>query len=165
MNDINPIKNPIDLPIFTQSEIIAAILIGLFLLLTISLWLFYKYGRKYFGKTNSEIVEPVVEVDYTIELRERLDQVKKLLKIGDYKKFHLEISELLKFYFEKKYNCSALSMTSTELLRLDELSPWQKRKIAEFFEKNDMAKYAGIGLRQEIAEGLLQLSEELINSK
>jgi len=162
MNDINPIKDRIDLPIFTSSEILTMKIVALFIVASIIFWLAWKYGKKYFKKKEDTSINDIQAIDYSELIKEKFRQSKKIFEREDYKEFHLKIADLLRFYFDKKYNCNALMMTSTEINRLSIIPDKQKEKIKIFFEKNDIAKFAGASLEKETARDVLNITEEII---
>ncbi len=165
MNDINSIKEVIDMPIITRGELWFFCIFSFLILSVIGFWLFNKYLKKYFFKEKDLIKEEVIEIDYNDKIKKKFEKAKLLLKRGEYKKFHLKISELLRFYFDKKYHCNALMMTSTEINKIDVLSNWQKEKIKIFFDKNNLAKFANVTQKKEIAEEVLKITEEIIELK
>lgn len=162
--DIRDVKEPIKLPldwllIFAITLVIIALVVGGYYL--------YKYIKKK-KQPKTEAVPELKIPPYEIALSKLLDlEQKKLWQNGMVKEYHSEITEIIRQYFEDRFNFRALEMTSAEILGvlsyLDE-----GKKILDmsnsFFSNADLVKFAKFQPMNHINEEMMKQAYTIVNS-
>ncbi len=161
--EIKDVKNPESIPYDWR-------LIGLWVLLTLILiiggWYLYKWNQKRkAGLVNIPrkiILPPHVEALNALKSLED----KQLWQQGLVKEYHSEITEIIRAYFEKKFNLPALELTTTEVnLQLSQ------RKGAgtiiditnEFLNNADLVKFAKFKPENSVNAEMMKQAVEIIN--
>ncbi len=141
--DIKDIKPIFKAPL-TFAEIIPWLAVLLFLGLLIYFTLYYLKKRKAkpIDKPQPKIRIPAWEVALN-----KLDLLKseKMWEKGDIKEYYTRLTDILREYFELRYNVNAAEMTSSEILdamkqHINELPA--ERHLRELLILSDMAKFA-----------------------
>ncbi|GIV43269.1 MAG: hypothetical protein KatS3mg035_0392 [Bacteroidia bacterium] len=142
--EIKDIKEPIDVP-FTFKELLPYFIGGLIAIIIILLIVLYFLKRK---KKAPQIIEEVkiIEPAHVIALRklEELNQ-KKLWQQGKNKEYHSEISDIVRWYIEERYQITALEQTTGEILlsiRSLALSNELREKLQQLLSLSDLVKFA-----------------------
>ena len=137
--DIRDVKSVV--PLQLRIKKIAVILL-LLLLIPFGYWI-YRILRK----KKNEILTTISPLTPEEEALQRLHELfeSDILKRGFIKMHYLRLSEILRFYFEKRYNILAVELTTTEILR--DLHPQNLetslfKKIRYVLEAADLAKFA-----------------------
>lgn len=147
----------INQPIAKDSYTIYYILGGAFFLLLIGIYFFYRKKK---------------ETTHTIAITKwALDELKKinphqLVTTIEIKNFHLELSKILRIFFEKQFSTKALTKTKEEFIK--EVS--QNKKFAEnyqqllkhYLEMNDLVKFAKYRTTQQHNIEILELVKKII---
>ena len=154
--DIRDVKDPLRLPL--DWLLILAIAVIVLLLLGLLYYLYQRYKKKRKIKENilPEIKTPPHEIAlaHLHELEE-----KKLWQNGFVKQFHSDVTEIVRQYFEGRFNFRALEMTSAEILAV--LSYMEEgKKIVQtsdnFFSNADLVKFAKF-------EPIPKVNDEMMN--
>jgi hypothetical protein len=140
--DIKDVKEPVKYPLdWLLIIIITLVIIGL----SIGGYYLYRYYKK--KKSGVTVKEPEIKIPpYEIALHHlHLLEEKKLWQQGLIKEYHSEITEIIRRYFEERFNFRALEMTSAEILGV--LSYLDDGKIIvetsnNFFSNADLVKFA-----------------------
>lgn len=162
--EIKDIKAPMKLPL-NWMLIILFVVLGIALL--VGTYYLYKYYKKK-KAVKENIVPEVIIPPHEIALSElkALDE-KKLWQQGLIKQYHSEITEIVRKYFEHRFNFRALEMTSAEILAVLSYIPDGKKveSIAEnFFSNADLVKFAKFEPMPKVNEEMMQQAYEVVNT-
>jgi hypothetical protein len=160
--EIRDIKEPIKLPPNWL------LIIGIALLsfgLLVGLYYLYRHYKK--NKEGKILAEPEVKIPPHEVALVKLDQLaeKKLWQRGLVKQFHSEITEIIRGYFEDRFNFRALEMTSSEILAV--LSYLEEAKIItdttyNFLSNADLVKFAKFEPIPQVNEEMMKLAYHII---
>lgn len=118
------------------------IILILFLVLGIIIYISYQYKLKP-NVTQSQIVQ---EIDIKETAFKKLEELwrKNYIELGLIKEFYLELTEVVRWYIEKKYNVNALELTTEELFGALKKKVEKKYnlELKAFLENADLAKFA-----------------------
>lgn len=161
--DIRDVKKPIKVPI---NLLLIALIILLIILLSVGGYYLYRYYKK---KKESKISEEVeIKIPpHEIALNElRILEEKKLWQQGLVKEYHSEITEIIRKYFEGRFNFRALEMTSSEILAC--LSYLEEGKnivnlANDFFNNADMVKFAKFQPMPSVNEEMMKQAYKIVN--
>lgn len=110
-------------------------------------WFGWRYWQQH--KKDAPVEAPKVKlVPAHVEAMQALDQLasKKLWQNGQDKQFHTELTEILRYYIERRFDVPAMEKTSDEILdELYELAESQKASLAnlkQILQLADLAKFA-----------------------
>lgn len=140
--DIKDVKEPLEIPL--DWKIILMWALGGLILLAAVILIIRKYFIKKNGevKTEKEIILPphVRALNYLKEL-----ESKELWKNGRIKEYHSEITEIIRQYFEERFNLHALELTTRE--SIDLLKNYSEAKnilttTQDFLTNADLVKFA-----------------------
>ena len=160
--DIRDVKEPMKLPL---NWLLIGIIVFAVLVLLIAAYLIYRhYKKKREGMVSSApvIVIPPHEIALG-ELREL--EEKKLWQQGQIKEYHSEITQIVRKYFEGRFNFRALEITSAEILAclnyLDEAA--KIVPIADgFFTNADLVKFAKFQPMPKVNEDMMAQAYQII---
>jgi hypothetical protein len=162
--DIRDVKEPIKIPL-DWKLVLLYILIGL-VIIAIAV-----YGYLYYKKKRAQrfgIVEEVKRKPEEIALEAlHLLEEKKLWQQGRIKEYHSEITEIIRRYFEDRFNVPALEITTSELLFRLEQVPDTKHIInitTDFLNNADLVKFAKFVPMNKVNEEMMQQASEIVNS-
>jgi hypothetical protein len=160
--DIRDVKEPltISLPWW-----MIALAVLLFLGIIAGAYFGYKYWKKKkSGKIDAkpEIIIPPHEI--ALAKLDELEQ-KKLWQNGKVKEFHSEVTEIVREYFETRFNFRAMEMPSSEMLPV--LSVIEDAKkifvIAEkFFSNADLVKFAKFEPMPQVNDEMMKQAFEIV---
>ncbi|MBN2571834.1 MAG: hypothetical protein JXA68_06870, partial [Ignavibacteriales bacterium] len=111
--DIIDVKAPLRIPL--EWWVIPLIVVGI-LIVGFAGYYLYKYYKK--RKSNIPVKEKIIQIPlHEIALKKLKElEEKKLWQQGKIKEYHTEITEIIRKYFEDRFNFIALEMTSGEIL-------------------------------------------------
>ena len=120
------------------------IVLGAALLLWLGIWLYRKYGRR---RRQEEPVDPELLLPAHVAALQALDQIRdeKLWQQGRYKDFHTQLTDVLRKYVSRRFDVSAMEMTTAELMAALKGNPEAKEVYAslkEILELADFVKFA-----------------------
>jgi len=161
--DIRDVKNPLKLPL--NWLLILAITVIILLLLALLYYLYRRYRKKKELKENiiTEIKIPPHEIALT-GLHELED--KKLWQNGFVKQFHSEVTEIVRQYFEGRFNFRALEMTSSEILAVLSYKEEGKKIVQfsdNFFSNADLVKFAKFEPMPKVNDEMMKQAYEIVN--
>ncbi len=138
--DIRGVKSVLSIPKrFLKSLAIAGLLIAVTVL---GIFLFYRLRKKSLASLIPQtILSP--EEEALLHLNQLFDS--DLLRKGKVKEYYLRLSEILRIYFEKRFQILAVESTTFEImlfLAQKELDPNLLKKIEEVLQATDLAKFA-----------------------
>ncbi|OGV18541.1 MAG: hypothetical protein A3J84_04600 [Ignavibacteria bacterium RIFOXYA2_FULL_37_17] len=161
--DIRDVKDPLKLPL--NWLLISAIVVIILLLLGLLYYLYRRYKKKRELKENilPEIKIPPHEIALA-----HLHEIegKKFWQNGFVKQFHSDVTEIVRQYFEDRFNFRALEMTSAEILAV--LSYMEEgKKIVQssdnFFGNADLVKFAKFEPMPKVNDEMMNQAYEIVN--
>ncbi|MFO8066402.1 MAG: hypothetical protein R6U11_02355 [Bacteroidales bacterium] len=118
------------------------------LIIIIAAWLLYKYRRIFKKKKASSSFDIKPDIPAHIFALEELEKLnkKKLWQNGEIKLFHIELSNIIRYYIELRYGIMAMEMTTEEILAsirhiIDKKSE-QYKNLKEILTMADLVKFA-----------------------
>ena len=161
--DIRDVKDPLKLPL--NWLLISAIAVIVLLLLGLLYYLYKRYKNK---KALKENILPEIKIPpYEIALAHLHElEEKKLWQNGFVKQYHSEVTEIVRQYFEERFNFRALEMTSAEILGV--LSYMEEGKIIvqtsdNFFSNADLVKFAKFEPMPKVNDAMMNQAYEIVN--
>lgn len=161
--DIRDVKEPMKLPL--NWLLIGLIVLGIFALL-VAVYFIYQYYKK--KNALKENVTPEVKIPpHEIALTKLLElEQKKLWQNGLVKEYHSQVTEIVRQYFEDRFNFRALEMTSAEILAV--LSYMEEgKKIVQisdsFFSNADLVKFAKFEPIPKVNEEMMSQGYDIVN--
>ncbi|MCX6174091.1 MAG: hypothetical protein NTZ27_04990 [Ignavibacteriales bacterium] len=161
--DFRDVKDPLRLPL--NWLLISAIAVLILLLIVLLYYLYQRYKKKKALKENilPEIKIPPHEIALTHlhELEE-----KKLWQNGFVKQFHSEVTEIVRQYFEERFNFRALEMTSAEILAVLSFMEEGKKIVRtsdNFFSNADLVKFAKFEPMPKVNDEMMNQAYEVVN--
>lgn len=161
--DIRDVKEPLKLPLDWLLIIIILIVVSG---LAVGGYYWYKYYKK---KKEGKIIEvpEVVVPPHEIALNElRVLEMKKLWQNGHVKEYHSEITEIVRKYFEARFNFKALEMTSSEILAVLSYIENGKNIVetsASFFSNADLVKFAKFEPMPKVNDEMMAQAYRIVN--
>lgn len=161
--DIRDVKEPVKVPL---NLLLVALLILVLILILVSAYFIYKYIKKK-KESKIELVPEKKIPPHEIALNSLRElEEKKLWQQGLIKEYHSEITEIIRRYFEDRFNFRALEMTSSEILAC--LSYLEEGKSIvdlanEFFNNADMVKFAKFQPMPIINEEMMKQAYKIVN--
>lgn len=159
--DIRDVKPPVAFP----APWIFLLIVLAVALLAISAYFVYQwYQRQRIQAVNNTITKTPWEKAY-----ERLEDLQKsnLLARGEWGRYYLILSDIVRRYFEERFNVRAPEMTSEEFLislkNFGELAPESKGLLEEFLIVCDMVKFAKHAPDAAVGEKNAVLARRLID--
>ena len=158
MKDIHPIKPIIQIPIFTNTQItIFWIIICIFFCLLI-----YNILKKYFwSKKENKKIEPE-KINYKSQALKKIKKARKHIELNRLKKFHLDVTDIIKEYASKKYEINFSEMTTKEITSQSKLKI-ERDKFKNFLKQCDLVKFANEQSKKELAQDIYKTGVEIIN--
>lgn len=160
--DIRDIKEPIKIP--WPWWIIALIILGIaiFIYGAYYLYRFIKKKKNIINENIPEIKIPPHEIalNQLYELKE-----KKLWQSGKVKDYHSELTNIIRSYFEARFNFRALEMPSSEILPVLSIMDDAKEifsVVERFFTNADLVKFAKYEPMPQVNEEMLQQAFEIV---
>jgi len=140
--DIQDVKKPLRIPLNWQTILLIAL--AVIVILTI-LYMVYRY---YIKKKEAKLgLQPEIKIPpHEIALKSlRSLEEQKLWQQGKVKEYHSTLTEIIRRYFEARFNFFAMEMPSSEVLDyLEKIKDGRKIKetAASFFSNADLVKFA-----------------------
>lgn len=139
-------------------------LIGGIILLIAALVYWYLRSRKRKGISEKEIEKPA-EPPWAAAMR-MLEELKdkRLLERGEFKQFYFDLSEIAKFYIDKRFDLPAIEQTTFEIKEAyNRMKPAElKEEFIEFLEYADLVKFAKYPSSISVGEKSIKYVEDLI---
>jgi hypothetical protein len=160
--DIKDVKEPLKIPL-DWKWIVFWVLIGLIIITAV--YYFYRRYRKSKAEYIPEKVVVKIPPHVTALKSLRALSEKQLWQKGMVKEYHSEITEIIRRYFEERFNLPALEMTSGEAV--EEL---QRRRGTEtiiedtqnFLSNADLVKFAKYQPLASVNEEMMKQAEEIV---
>ncbi len=161
--EIRDVKDPITIPLNWWW-----IAFWIFLVLVIAAAAYYFYNRYKKKKAGMEPLRKVVKLPaHTIALNALHElEDKKLWQNGKVKEYHSEITEIIRRYFEERFNLPALELTTSEAVEMLKL----RRETGpildltyNFLSNADMVKFAKFVPLSSVNEEMLKQAYEVVH--
>lgn len=161
--DIQDVKSPLRIPLDWL-----AILIYLLILIIVIAAGYFAYQKYIKKKEEGVLAKPVIQIPpHEIALKAlRSLEEQKLWQQGKIKDYHSEITDIIRRYFEGRFNFLAMEMPSSDVLRnLKKVNNDEVYKIAEsFFNNADLVKFAKFQPMPSINEQMMKQAYEIVDS-
>ncbi|MDR3609132.1 MAG: hypothetical protein P4L27_01050 [Ignavibacteriaceae bacterium] len=161
--EIRDVKDPVKVPLDWRM-IILWVLIGL-IIIAAAVYIYFWYKKKKAGKVLApvKIILPahVVALNALKEL-----ESKQLWQKGMVKEYHSEITEIVRAYFERKFNLPALELTTTEVnLQLKQKHGTENiiDITNDFLNNADLVKFAKFKPENYVNEEMMKQALEIVN--
>ncbi len=160
--DIRDVKEPMKLPL--NWLLIGLIVLIVFLLLAAAYYLYRYYKRK--KQSKEQLLPAIIIPPHKIALAKlsALEQ-KKLWQNGLVKQYHSEVTEIVRQYFEDRFNFRALEMTSAEILAALSYLDGGKTIVdtaGNFFSNADLVKFAKFEPMPKVNEDMMKQAYEIV---
>ena len=155
----DPIKVPLNWLLILMWFVIASVVIGTALLL-------YLWFKK--SKEKKVVMPPKIILPPHIEALNALKklEIKQLWQKGMVKEYHSEITEIIRAYFERKFNLPALELTTTEV----NIQLKQQTGAAniiditnDFLNNADLVKFAKFKPENSVNQEMMKQALEIVN--
>lgn len=161
--DIKDIKPPVRIP-FDWFSLIIWILVGLAILI-IAYFLYKKYFRK---KAVKKVSKPQIILPPHEQALMKLDQLdrEQLWQKGFVKEYHTRITEIIREYFEKRFNLPALELPTSEQIEYLKHIPEAKEIISlteSFLTNADLVKFAKFVPMDGVNSEMMKQAIEIVN--
>ena len=161
--EIKDVKDPVKVPLpwllILLWFVIASAVLGTALLL----WLWFKKNKE-----KKVVAPPKIILPAHVEALNALNELEKkqLWQKGMVKEYHSEITEIIRAYFERKFDLRALELTTTEV----NLQLKQKSGTAniiditnDFLNNADLVKFAKFKPENSVNEEMMKQALEIVN--
>lgn len=160
--DIKDVKKPLKIP-FDWKWLLLWIAIGIILLAAA-----YYFYRRYKQKKSEIIPEKkIIKIPPHVRAFAALDELERdqLWQKGRIKEYHSKLTEIVRAYFEERFNLPALELTTTEALqRLGNVG--EAKDIIEithnFLTNADLVKFAKFKPIESVNEEMMKQAREII---
>ncbi len=120
------------------------LILFMLLILSVLTWVFYQYRLKPQMQTQNANVGQQVDIK-EVALK-KLDDLwqKNYLSLGLIKEFYFELTEIVRWYIEKKFEVNALELTTEELFNVlkKKVDKKYNLELKSFLDNADLAKFA-----------------------
>jgi hypothetical protein len=164
--EIKDVKDPIRIP--PDWRIVALWVSGILLLLALFLFLYIRYMRK---KKEAPVKRTIPKVPAFVVALNPLNELEKekLWQNGYVKEYHSKITEIIRRYFEDRFNLPALELTTTESVNILK-ERYDARHILQvtdqFLQNADLVKFAKYiplnSVNEEMMKQAYQIVEQTI---
>ncbi len=156
--DIRDIKDIVEAPRYLST--LSIVLIVVLLLLVGGFFV----GRLYSNR--SHLIEKVVLPPHVVALKS-LDKLGNSKALDhNLKKFHFDLSEIIRVYFEGRYDITTTDMTTFEirvkLVNIDQVLESLKKEFLFVLEQTDMVKFADVKIDREISLSLMDQARRFV---
>lgn len=161
--DIKDVKEPVRIPF---NWLIALIILWVILFLT---GIFFIVKIFWWDKRKAKSVEQVIiKIPPYEEALKSLHMLedKKLWQAGQVKEYHSEVTEIIRKYFEGRFNIAALEMTSAEIMNALKRKRETKEiydATNEFFVNADMVKFAKFLPMASVNEEMMKQAYKIVD--
>jgi hypothetical protein len=161
--DIKDVKEPIKLPLDWLMIIIIVLLITGFMIGSYYLYKHYKKKKESVVDTIPEVKIPPHEAALN---QLHLLEEKELWQKGMIKEYHSEITEIIRKYFEERFDFKALEITTSEIMTI--LSYMEESKVvvntaSKFFNNADLVKFAKFQPIPSVNQEMMRQAFQIVN--
>lgn len=161
--DIRDVKEPMKLPL--NWLLISLIVLGVFLLIVAGYFIYRYYKKKNALKENLAPEVKIPPHEIALSKLSELEQ-KKLWQNGLVKEYHSNVTEIVRQYFEDRFNFRALEMTSAEILAVLSYLEEGKQIVGtsdSFFSNADLVKFAKFEPMPKVNEEMMKQAYDIVN--
>lgn len=162
--DIRGIRGPLGIPVGPIGLLLLVLLVLLTALLAYILY--RRFRPRGEGEQGARGPRPRPAHELALEALAALEAT-ALLERGQVKEFHIEVSEILRTYVERRYRVDALEMTTVEVLSGLEDAGVDGRfrdGLRRFLDQCDLVKFAKVRPDASSSGAVLRLGRELVES-
>lgn len=162
--DIKDIKDPLTIPLDWR------LIILWILIIAAVIYAAYYFWKKYFRNRKKVVPEPKkIVIPPDVEAFAALDNLEKqqLWQKGMVKEYHSEITEIIRLYFEKRFNLPALELTTSEVniqLRMKAGAADIIELTNDFLSNADLVKFAKYQPAFNVNEEMMRQAKEIVES-
>ncbi|GAB6281406.1 MAG: hypothetical protein STSR0008_01450 [Ignavibacterium sp.] len=160
--DIKDIKKPIKIPFDWKNLLMWIVVIILVLVLVYFIYKKFIKGKK---KITKEEIVIKLPHERALESLEELEK-KQLYQKGLIKEYHTEITEIIRKYFEERFDFPAMELTTTEAINFLVKIPKANEIVNltnEFLNNADMVKFAKFVPMNNINEEMMKQARMIID--
>ena len=162
--DIQDVKSPLRIPMDWWA-ILIYVLIAI-VIIAIGYFIYQKYIKK---KTDGLLVKQVIKIPpHEIALKAlRSLEEQKLWQQGSIKLYHSELTDIIRRYFEGRFNFLAMEMPSTDVLKnILEIEGKDNfyNSAESFFRNADLVKFAKFQPMPSINEQMMKQAYEIVDT-
>jgi hypothetical protein len=162
---IKPIKPLLKAPL-SFAEILPYLISFIILVLIVLAIIYYirrlKANKPFFTREKIKIPAHVI----ALEKLQKLEN-EKLWQKGEIKKFHIDLTDIIREYMESRFNILAVESTTTEIitqLKVLQIDTNLLNKINEFLSISDLVKFAKLIPLPDENENCIKISYEFVNT-
>ena len=161
--EIKDVKDPVKVPLPWMLILLWVAVAVVVLGVALFLWLRYKRN-----KANRVVAPPKVILPAHVQALAALTELdkKQLWQKGMVKEYHSEITEIIRAYFERKFDLRALELTTTEVnLQLKEKSGAANiiDITVDFLNNADLVKFAKFKPENSVNSEMMKQALEIVN--
>ncbi|UCH64480.1 MAG: hypothetical protein JSW63_07540 [Ignavibacterium sp.] len=160
--EIKDVKSPLTIA-FDWIELMLWLALGL--LVIIVGWILYKRYKK--KKSEAPIEKKIIKIPVHVKALSALDELEghKLWQQGKVKEYHSRITEIIRVYFEDRFDLPAMELPTTE--SLDQLRSIKEAKnitdlTFDFLSNADLVKFAKFQPLQSVNEEMMTQARDII---
>jgi hypothetical protein len=160
--DIRDIRGPLALPVSVIQ--VSLLLLALVMALAAAMWLLRRWRRGDDEPASLPDLPPRPAHEVALEALARVE-ASPLLERGQVKEYHIEVSEILRTYVERRFSVPALEMTTGEVaegLRAAGVDAEIQVGLRRFLDRCDLVKFAKVRPDADGSRRALALGRELV---
>lgn len=163
--DIREIRGPLWIPVGPLGFLLLALLV---LVLALLAYVLYRRFRPRLDDKNQGTRGPPPRPAHELALEAlRALEATPLLERGQVKEYHIQVSEIVRTYVERRFRVDALEMTTLEVLSgLERVGVDQSLRdgLKRFLDQCDLVKFAKVRPDAGESRAVLRLGRELVES-
>jgi hypothetical protein len=160
--DIRAIRGPLGIPIgvfYVLPWLLLIVALG-----ALAYW-FWRRSRRDDSPDRRSVIIPRLAHEEAYEALDRLE-ASTLLQQGEIKRYHIEVSEIIRTYIEGRFDVYALEMTTGEVmdgLRTSGIDADAHQAFEAFLNRCDMVKFAKFRPTQDASRQTVTAARELLD--
>ena len=160
---IKDVKDPIKIPLNWKMILLWAVII--IIVFALLYFVYVKFIRK---KRSDESVKKTVKLPPHVAALNKLRNLdeQKLWQSGKIKEYHSNITEIIRRYFEERFNLPALELTTSEAIQLLRSKSGAKEILEttnDFLNNADMVKFAKFTPMTSVNEEMMKQAYDIVN--
>ena len=160
--DIKDVKQPIRIPLDWKIILLWILIIGL--VIAAAIYFYRKYKKKHEGIVEKKVVKIPAHLKALSALREL--ESENLWQKGMIKEYHSRITEIIRKYFDERFNLHAMELTTNEVMDL--LRTKNEAQVIfditnDFLNNADLVKFAKFQPMSSINEEMMKQAFSIVN--